>query len=139
VLTGRCLCEGVRFEIDAPLGPVVYCHCSMCRRATGSAFATNASVRSDGFRIVAGKDLIAEYSASPNNFRAFCSRCGSPLFGRFSEHPDVLRVRLGTLVEDPGVRSTAHIWTGSKAAWFEITDDLKRFDESATLSYFLPR
>ena len=47
MITGKCLCGKVRYEINGRLGPVVYCHCSMCRRATGSAFATNASVRAN--------------------------------------------------------------------------------------------
>ena len=83
MITGKCLCGKVRYEIDGRLGPVVYCHCSMCRRATGSAFATNASVRANEFRVVAGSELISEYESSPSNMRAFCSRCGSPLYCRW--------------------------------------------------------
>jgi hypothetical protein len=138
MLTGRCLCGGVRFQIDAPLGPVVYCHCSMCRRATGSTFATNASVRADKVRIIAGQELIKEYNSSPGNYRRFCSNCGSPLFGRIPEDPSVLRVRLGSLDHDPGSRPVAHIWTASKSAWFEICDSLERYEHEAPLSYCLP-
>src|SRR5260370_41252574 len=95
MLTGRCQCGGVRFEIDGRLGPVVYCHCSMCRHANGSSFATNASVRTEEFRIVAGRGLIKEYESSPGNMRAFCSKCGSPLYGTVAEIPTIRRVRLG--------------------------------------------
>jgi hypothetical protein len=58
MLTGGCLCGGVRFEIDAPLGPIIYCHCSLCRRVSGSAFVANATVRTEVFRIVAGEATI---------------------------------------------------------------------------------
>jgi hypothetical protein len=87
VLTGRCL--GVRFEIKGQLGPVVYCHCSMCRYANGSSCATNASVRSDEFRIVTGRELIKEYESSPGNLRAFRSKCVAPLtdFGGYPIQP----------------------------------------------------
>ncbi len=104
---------------------------------TGSAFATNASVRRNGLRVTAGKELISEYESSPGNFRRFCSRCGSPLFGRSMHHPN-LRVRLGSLDQDPGVRPSAHIFTGSKAPWDEISDKLEQFEEAAPVRYFLP-
>src|SRR5258708_33128625 len=82
MITGRCICGNIRYEIDGRFGPIVYCHCSMCRRATGSACATNASVRVNEFRVVVGSELISEYESSPSNKRAFCSRCGSPLYCR---------------------------------------------------------
>src|SRR5258708_39428368 len=114
MLTGRCQCGGVRVEIDGQLGPVVYCHCAMCRNANGSSFATNASVRTEEFRIVAGRELIKEYESSAGNLRAFCSVCGSPLYGTVAETTSIRRVRLGTLDNATGVKSVAHIWTGSK-------------------------
>lgn len=136
MLTGRCMCGGVRFEIDGHLGPVVYCHCSMCRHATGSSFATNASVRTEHFRIVSGRELIKEYESSPGNLRAFCSRCGSPLFGTVADIPSIRRVRLGTLDNVEGAKSVAHIWTGSKSEWFDITDHLEQFEEEPPARYF---
>src|SRR5205809_779691 len=97
MLTGRCLCGGVRYEIDGEIGSVVCCHCSQCRRASGAAFATNASVRAEHFRLIAGRDLLTEYESSPGKFRAFCARCGSPILSRWTAHPDFVRIRLGTL------------------------------------------
>jgi hypothetical protein len=58
MLKGHCLCGSVRYEIEGRLGPIVYCHCSMCRRASGSVGATNASVRAEEFRIVSGAELV---------------------------------------------------------------------------------
>jgi hypothetical protein len=138
MLTGRCLCGGVRFEINGQLGPVIYCHCSMCRHASGSSFATNASVRSDEFRVVTGRELIKEYESSPGNIRAFCSKCGTPLYGTFADIPSSRRVRLGTLDNAGGVKSVAHIWTGSKSDWFEITDHLEQFEEEPPSSHCAP-
>jgi hypothetical protein len=60
--------------------------------------------------------------------RAFCGRCGSPVYSRRSDSPDVLRLRLGLLDDDPKRRPLAHFWVGSKAPWFEITDDLPQFE-----------
>jgi hypothetical protein len=138
MLTGRCLCGGVRFEIEGRLGPVIYCHCSMCRHASGSSFATNASVWTDAFRIVTGGELIKEYESSPGNLRAFCSHCGSPLYGTIAGIPSIRRVRLGTLDNAAGAKSVAHIWTGSKSDWFEITDHLTQFEEIPPSSYAAP-
>lgn len=135
MLTGGCLCGSVRFEIDGRLGPVVYCHCSLCRRATGSAFATNASVAEDALRVVAGADLVTEYPDKNESFRAFCARCGSPVFKRHPKRGST-RVRLGTIDGDPGARPEAHIWVGSKAPWDAIPDDgLPRYDEAPPLRF----
>ena len=138
MLTGRCLCGGVRFEINGNVGPVIYCHCSMCRCASGSSFATNASVLTEDFRILDGHAMIKEYESSPGNRRAFCSKCGSPIYGTFVDIPTVRRVRLGTLDNVGGVKPVAHIWTGSKSDWFEITDELEQFEQEPPESYCAP-
>lgn len=128
MITGGCLCGKIRFEIDGKLGAVVYCHCSQCRRAAGSAFAANAPVRRKYFRFVSGEDLVTEYESSAGKLRAFCRNCGSPIYSRRPAVPDTLRIRLGTLDGDPERRAVAHIYVGSKAPWFEITDALPQYD-----------
>jgi uncharacterized protein (DUF952 family) len=127
MITARCLCESVRFAIGGRFGPVVYCHCTQCRRASGSAFAANADVKVADVQWIAGRDGTSEYEASPGNFRVFCPRCGSPLYSRSVSDPTRIRVRLGALDGDPERRSLAHVWVGSKAPWFEITDASPRF------------
>lgn len=129
VITGRCLCGSVRFRITGRIGAVGYCHCSQCRRASGTAFAANADVRRADITFESGLDGVTEYKSSPGKFRAFCSRCGSPLYSRVVSDSGRLRVRLGTLDQDPGRRALAHVWVGSKAPWFEITDQLPQFAE----------
>ena len=126
-MTADCLCAGVRIEITGKLGPVVTCHCTQCRKASGSAFAANADVRRKYWRFVSGEALIREFESSPGKFRAFCSRCGSPVYSRSEGAPDVLRIRLGILNEDPGRRPLAHFHVASKAPWFEIADALPQF------------
>ena len=126
-MRAECLCGGVRIEISGKLGPVVYCHCSRCRKASGTAFGANADVRAQYWTWGAGQDLVREFESSPGVYRAFCSRCGSPVYSRRPETPDVLRLRLGLVDDDPGRRPLAHFWVESKAPWFEITDDLPAF------------
>ena len=128
MLTGSCLCGGVRYEVHGKLGPSVHCHCSQCRKASGASFATNASVAASEFRFVEGESLVAEWESSPGQFRRFCSRCGSPLVKRFQEKPEEVRIRLGTLDVDPETTPAAHIFLRSKAPWTEITDDLPQHE-----------
>jgi hypothetical protein len=128
-LTARCLCESVRFEVTGRIGPVVYCHCSQCRRASGTAFAANADLRLEHVNWIQGREALCEYEHTPGRFRVFCGRCGSPLYSRSDEHPDRIRIRLGSLDGDPGRRALAHVWVGSKAPWYEIHDELPRFEE----------
>jgi hypothetical protein len=84
-------------------------------------------VRRKYWKFVAGEDLLREFESSPGVFRAFCGRCGSPIYSRRPDAPEVLRLRLGILNDDPGRRSLAHFWVGSKAPWFEIADALPQF------------
>jgi hypothetical protein len=133
MIMARCLCGVVSFEITGRLGSAGYCHCSQCRRATGSAFAANAEVRTKYVRWVSGRESVTEYESSPGKFRAFCSHCGSPMYSRTTSDATTMRVRLGTLNEDPGRRALAHVWVSSKAPWFDITDDLPQFPEAPPL------
>jgi hypothetical protein len=129
VLAGGCLCGGVRFSITGKLGPAGYCHCKQCQRASGSAFAANAPVRARYFTLRSGAELVREYESSPGKYRAFCGRCGSPLYSRRDSEPELRRIRLGTLDGDPGRRPLAHVWVSVKAPWHEITDSLPQLAE----------
>jgi len=126
MLTGSCLCGGVRYEIHGKVGPIGHCHCVTCRKAQGGAFVTNAPVRCKYFRLVSGADSVAEYESSPGKRRCFCRNCGAPLWSRRESDPDILRIRLGLLDSDPQRRPMAHIWVSEKAPWYEITDTLPR-------------
>jgi len=132
MLEGGCLCGSVRFRIHGKLGPAGFCHCKQCQRASGSAFAANAPVRTHYFEIHAGADLVSEYESSPGKFRAFCRRCGSPVYSRRDTEPEIRRIRLGTLDSDPERRPLAHVYVSSKAPWYEICDSLLQYSEGVT-------
>jgi hypothetical protein len=129
MLSGRCLCGAVRFALHGKTGPLAYCHCKMCQRASGTAFAANAPVRAKYLEWLAGRDAITEYESSPGKIRAFCSKCGSPIYSRRVAEPETFRIRLGTVDGDPERRSFGHFWVSSKATWFEITDELPQYPE----------
>lgn len=123
MLSGSCLCRGVRYEIDGPLLEMGHCHCSMCRKASGAAFGTYARVSWKSFRFVSGEDRVQSYASSPGVTRTFCDRCGSTLQW-IREGRDNFGLAAGTLDADPGVKPSYQIWTGSKVPWWELDPDL---------------
>jgi hypothetical protein len=129
-LKGGCLCGGVRYEINDKITGAANCHCSMCRKQSGAAFATAAGVPTKNFKWTAGENLIQRYESSPGAVRMFCKKCGSSLAGGSSDpKADTLWLMLGTLDDDPGVKPSAHIFVGSKAPWYEISDKLPQHKE----------
>lgn len=128
MLHGGCLCGRVSYEIDGAIAPIDYCHCSQCRRASGSAFAANATVASAAFRLTSGAELLREFESSPGKLRVFCSVCGSTLYAHYPAVPTELRLRVGTLSSDPVARASGHYHVASRAPWFTITDELPRYE-----------
>lgn len=127
--SGNCLCGGVSFQIQGELEPIQICHCSQCRKAQGTPFATNVPIQEDAFHLHSGAELLRSFEASPGKKRVFCSKCGSPIYSKKDSLPGVLRIRAG-LINEPllSSRPVAHIYTGSKANWWLIKDDLPQFD-----------
>lgn len=122
--SGACLCKGVRYEIHGELEDVLNCHCSMCRKSHASAFRTRAQVKTKDWHIISGADLIKFYESSPGEYKGFCSNCGSSIYTKYELQPEVLGFPLGTLDTDPQVKPARHVYVGSKAPWFDITDSL---------------
>ena len=123
---GSCLCGAVRYEIAGELGPAYYCHCSRCRKSSGTGHAANAVMARAQFVVRAGQDQLRSYVADNGVERLFCGTCGSPLAVGQGEH---LRLRLGSLDTPLARGPQVHIFTGSKAAWEAIDDDLPRHAE----------
>ena len=126
---GSCLCGTVKFEIHDKINDIVFCHCSQCRKAQGSAYATNANVTKDSFAFISGEENLTAYPYSAMQTKYFCKTCGSPIMSMNTEHPDNIRIRLGTIESDIKERPTAHIFVNSKANWDEICDSLPQFSE----------
>jgi hypothetical protein len=124
MLRGSCLCGGVKYQIDGQLSGAMNCHCSMCRKAQGSAFRSRANVRSADLKFVQGEELLTFYESSPGNHRGFCRVCGSPILSKFDDHLKYYGLPLGPLDDDPGIEPKLHVHVASKAPWFTITDDL---------------
>jgi len=128
VITGGCLCGGVRYEVRGPFLRASHCHCSRCRRHSGTAVCTQGRVRSEDFRLVSGAELVRAYTPEGGGaVKAFCAVCGSSLFGgTWPDGPEV-SIRLGSVDGDPGIRPQLHTFVDSKAVWDEILDDLPQY------------
>ncbi|HAN56392.1 MAG TPA: aldehyde-activating protein [Betaproteobacteria bacterium] len=131
MLKGSCLCGAVNYEIhsELELGPIIICHCSKCRKANGTAFATNSSINTQDFKLVSGEKALAEFESTPGVFRVFCKHCGSPLYSKRRLMPEVIRLRIGTLDTAIESKPTLHAFVGSKAEWYEIHDELPQHTE----------
>ncbi|HEY8605734.1 MAG TPA: GFA family protein [Noviherbaspirillum sp.] len=127
MINGSCLCGGIRYAYGGTLGAISVCHCSTCRKAQGSASSIAAAVERDTFTWLSGEELIAEHASSPGKMRAFCRRCGSPLYSRRDDTPGVLRLRLGTVETLLDIAPVAHIHTRSLPAWAALDDTLPRY------------
>ena len=125
---GQCLCGTVRYEVDGPFQSMTHCHCSMCRKHHGAPFATYVSAALAGFRWVSGQDAIVGYKTESGGTRSFCRTCGSvtPIF--MDAHGLVL-IPAGNLDGELGIKPQRHIFTGSKASFYEIRDSLPQFEE----------
>src|SRR5512139_63433 len=127
MIQGTCLCGTLRYEIDGPLTSMMNCHCSMCRKQHGAAFATYAVAPLAGFRWIAGEDHVVRYQSSAQGSRAFCRRCGSvaptalPSMG-------VVFAPAGNLQGDLSRHPEGHMFVGSKAPWHAITDHLPQHE-----------
>ncbi|TML12438.1 MAG: GFA family protein [Actinobacteria bacterium] len=130
MLNGRCECGAVRYRVADEFLYASNCHCSRCRAATGSAFKPFAGIESGKLEVLEGGDsLLVHGEETLNDTR--CAKCGSLLYSVVRDG-EYVHVALGSLVDEPGMRPTKHIFVGSKAPWFEITDDLPQFDGHAT-------
>jgi hypothetical protein len=136
---GSCLCGGVQYEVTSELGDFGYCHCRSCRKASGSAHAANAPVDRANLHFIGEAETLREFESSPGKFRAFCSRCGSPIFAYVAATPDVIRLRLGSLDTPFSKRPTAHTFVSDKADWDPIGDGLPQFPEWAPKSVLVQR
>jgi hypothetical protein len=133
-LTGACLCGGVRFEVTEPLVSASYCHCTRCQRRSGTAASAQARVEPGSLNVTAGEELIRAYDPGDGGFlKLFCSQCGSALWSKSPEDPEVMSVRLGVFDADPGIRPAWRQFVAYAAPWEPLPDDgLTRYPERSS-------
>ena len=118
-INGSCLCGNVKFQISGEPLSLSYCHCSRCRKAAG-VFSAVLIGKADDLRVTDGQDVRAKFQ------RCFCRECGTSLGDMASGK--VYVIAASALDDDPKIRPSLHIHTASKPDWYEIADDLKKFE-----------
>jgi hypothetical protein len=126
-LAGSCACGAVRYEVTDAFLYSANCHCSRCRASTGTAFKAFAGIKRDELTITSGADQVLIVGEEDGNDTR-CAVCASLLFSVVRDG-EYVHVAMGSLVDPPSIRPSEHIYVGSKAPWFEITDDLPQHEE----------
>jgi len=126
---GSCLCGAVRFRIEGPFSAFQYCHCSRCRKHTGSAHAANIFVPVGQFEWEQGEDQVRRFELPSAKYWScgFCTTCGSSL-PWLSKTGKAVIVPAGSLDDDPGERPQRNVYFGSRAPWYEHASELDTYD-----------
>lgn len=129
VVRGSCLCGSVGYEARLPLIKFVKCHCSRCRKATGSAHSTNAYVLPDAFRWTRGESEVRRFDLpTAGSFAtAFCNRCGSPVPHATRSGREII-IPAGPLDDSPGIQPSIHLHWASRAEWATSEDEIPKSD-----------
>jgi hypothetical protein len=137
MIRGSCLCGAVQFEVERASGPFELCHCSRCRKSSGSAYMAGIGVKASSFRFVCGQENITVFELPvqeepPGYRRPFCRTCGSPVP---EPHPTGpwCEIPAGLLDDDPGIRPDRHIFVECRTEWTP-RDGLPELDKQALLA-----
>ena len=127
-MQGKCLCGEVRFTLSGDLPNLYQCHCSLCRKVSGSS--SNAAFRVGLSQLSwnSGEQLLRKYESATGFKSHFCARCGSPLPNLTAED-SAWWVPVGLLEDGEGLQVVAHLYTASRAPWDVIADGAAHFDE----------
>lgn len=125
---GKCLCGEVEVTINGKISDIIHCHCSLCRKNSGTAFATNGFINAAEFSITKGENSLSTFSFKPGRNRYFCRQCGSPIYSSNDQYPTRFRIRLGLLDSDIVEKPISHNFVSSKANWEDLDAKLPRYD-----------
>ena len=127
--TGGCLCGKIRFEMSEEPIWAGFCHCSSCRKSTRAVAVMHVGVSEGALTFTKGKPKV--YESSPGVRRGFCGKCGTPLMYDGDRFPDYIQLYIGTFDEPSQILPQAHVHFGERVAWYDVRDDLPRFERSA--------
>jgi hypothetical protein len=127
VLSGRCACKAVAYEVSDEFVVAYNCHCSNCRARTGAAFSSVGQIGRDKLAVTTGAESLFVQGDPDSTYEVRCSKCFTLLYWAYPDGS--ISVPYGTLNDEPTLRPTHHQFVGSKAPWYEILDDLPQHDE----------
>ena len=126
MIQGECLCCSIQIEMEDDFKYSFYCHCSLCRRRTGSAFSSIGGIESEKINVIQGESLLLREGETSDGYRAICSKCYSTLFSVLMDRKRT-HVNFGVLKNEPSRKPDHHIYIDSKASWYEIQDSLPQY------------
>ncbi len=125
---GSCLCGLVKFNIHSAISDIIHCHCSLCRKSSGTAYATNGYVDVDKFKIIQGEEHLNFFEIKTGKKRHFCSNCASPIYSSNNSDLSRIRIRLGVIDSSIAERPISHNFITSKADWEDLDAQLPRYE-----------
>ena len=131
-LRGSCLCGEVKYEVTGEPARFFHCHCSRCRKATGTGHASNLFLQPGALKWIRGGEQVRSYKV-PEASRfsnSFCGTCGSRL-PRQAKGGDIVMIPGGSLDDEPPIKPQARIFYGSRASWSCEGDALPVYPEYA--------
>jgi hypothetical protein len=129
VLRGRCACRAIAYEVEDAFVAAFNCHCSNCRATTGSAFMPWGEIEREKLRVTRGAGSLRVLGDPDADHEVHCEACLSLVYWTSMRDRAYVRIPFGSLVDEPMLKPTAHMFVGSKASWYEIRDDLPQHDE----------
>ena len=127
MVNGSCLCGEIQYQVELIPGQVYSCHCSICQRTHGSAFATQALANGNTLKFIQGEDKLSDYF-SGGGYRAFCSNCGSRLMNYAEDKSQYLSVAVSCLDRKDELQPVANLCIESKLAWYKLTDNIPSYE-----------
>ncbi|WP_454689801.1 GFA family protein [Achromobacter aloeverae] len=131
VREGGCLCGTVRYKVKDEPQAVVICHCTHCRRASGSAFSVNLLVKEGDYEQTGEtKFLVDTGDSGQPSYRHFCGNCGSPIMTKATNLLGMVLVKAGTLDEQDGLQPRVEIYTEHAMKWHVPVAGAVRFPQA---------
>jgi len=124
---GGCICSAIRYKVYGPPAMVAYCHCSDCRKSSGSVVSVLAGFAKKGFEL-AGENPAC-FEPTPVVRRSFCGACGAPLFYQNKNFAENIYIQIGSFDEPEKLPPDRHTWVAERISWHEINDDLQQYEK----------
>lgn len=124
-----CLCGSIQFALDGNVTDIIHCHCSLCRKASGSAYATNGFINAQDLKLTDQNNTLTFYQSSEGKRKYFCKSCGTPIYSSNTLSPERYRLRLGAVDSDISERPISHNFVTSKANWEDLNAELPHYEK----------
>ena len=127
-MRGKCLCGAIEFELHGELPNLYQCHCSLCRKVTGSSANAAFRIAADQLTWISGNVQIREFVTESGFKSHFCATCGSPV-PNLTSNDSAYWIPAGLLEDGSELALVAHLYVASRASWDMIADVGEQFDE----------